>query len=85
MPFKILSRYIRILCAVVCAAGCATPTEVVSLYRADVIAGAPYDRILILNVTSDRQQQADFETEVMRRLRAEGSRPFAAHRLLGYE
>ena len=44
--------------------------------------GAPYDRILILNVASSRQQQVEFETEIMRRLRAEGSHPFVAHRLL---
>lgn len=62
--------------------GCAIPTEVVPLYRADAIDGAPYGRILVLNVTSDRQQQADFETEIMRRLRAEGTSPFVAHRLL---
>ena len=64
------------------ALGCATPTEVVPLYQAPTIEGAPYDRILILNVASSRQQQMEFETEIMRRLRDEGSNPFVAHRLL---
>lgn len=65
-----------------CALGCATPTEVVSLYQASSVEGAPYGRVLVLNVASDRQQQVEFETEIMQRLRAEGSEPFVAHRLL---
>lgn len=82
MSLSKMTGCVALIAALVCMIGCATPTEVVPLYQADSIDGAPYGRILVLNVASDRQQQADFETEIMRRLRAEGTNPFAAHRLL---
>ena len=62
--------------------GCATPTEVIQLHRAPPSSAEPYAKILVVNVSPDRQQQVDFENEVIGRIRTENVEGIAAHSVL---
>lgn len=66
---------------VFCAVGCASPTQVTRLYSvsADV---QPRERVLVVNVASDRGQQIDFEDAIVSRLKARNVEAVPAHTVL---
>lgn len=61
--------------------GCAAPPEVIQLYRAPSSSTAPSERLLVINVSSDRQMQAELELAVSRRLRDADVEAVVAHEI----
>lgn len=57
--------------AVTIAGGCAPQTEVVKLYEDPTHASKTYKRLLVVNVSSNQNQQQQFENEIVLRLRKE--------------
>lgn len=64
------------------AAGCAPQTEVVKLYSDPARAPQTYKRLLVVDLSSDHNQQQQFEDEVALRLRREHVEAIPSHTLL---
>jgi hypothetical protein len=58
--------------AVALASGCARQTEVVKLYDEPGRGAKTYQRLLVINVSSSRSEQQQFENEIARHLRQSG-------------
>ncbi|MGB5627371.1 MAG: hypothetical protein WBM61_16690, partial [Woeseiaceae bacterium] len=71
-----------VLIAATMAAGCAPQTEVVKLYDNPARTSQTYKRLLVVDLSSDDNQQQQFEDEVALRLRREQVEAIPSHTLL---
>jgi len=77
------ARYLGLLAiAAAFAVGCASQTEVVKLYDDPSRAQNPFKRLLVVDLSSDHNQQQVFEDEIASRLRRENVEAFPSYTLL---
>ena len=65
--------------AIIITGSCAPQTEVVKLYDDPARASTTYERLLVVVVSSDYDQQQQFEDEIVTGLRREGVEATASH------
>lgn len=68
--------------SIILAAGCATQTKIVKLYDDPVRDVAAYKRLLIVDVSNERNQRQNFENEIAAKLRRVHVDAFPSHTVL---
>ena len=74
----------RIAIIAILAAGCAPHTEIVNLYDNPARISKAYKKLLVVNISSDPDQQRQFENEIVRKLRQDKVDAIPVHALLDF-
>lgn len=81
---KVSGKILLTAAIIIFGAGCAQqlPTETVKLFEDQSLVSKPYERLLVVDVSSDPAMQQRFEDEVVRGLKEEGVDAVPSHHSL---